>query len=311
MKLYTNHADYAILMKRRLQKKELADKAAVNGALPKAPHRRGYSLEAKEICHLLYLTKEQFPDFYLPLLLACTTGCRVSELIALRFCDVDFRKKQLSINGQIGRPVDISGISKDSKIYQKVNPKTHAGIRTIPISDLVLDEIVVARERYLKKFGEHYDDDGKGYLCPSQTGTASSRRLYRRYFKQLKEQMGMPEDFHWHDLRHTFATIMEESRINLKELAVVMGHSSSDLTMKVYVEKKQPVFEGIKGYLDIVGEAAKESIVSRASPYRQNIIEYPGDISVLTRIVRQARSTTMQKDEKFLAAYAKIPYNLS
>lgn len=234
-----------------------------------------------------------------------------NELIALRFCDVDFRKKQLSINGQIGRPVDISGISKDSKIYQKVNPKTHAGIRTIPISDLVLDEIVVARERYLKKFGEHYDDDGKGYLCPSQTGTASNRRLYRRYFKQLKEQMGMPEDFHWHDLRHTFATIMEESRINLKELAVVMGHSSSDLTMKVYVEKKQPVFEGIKGYLDIVGEAAKESIVSRASPYRQNIIEYPGDISVLTRIVRQARSATMQKDEKFLAAYAKIPYNLS
>ena len=104
---------------------------------------------------------------------------------------------------------------------------------------------------------------------------------------------------------------MEESRINLKELAVVMGHSSSDLTMKVYVEKKQPVFEGIKGYLDIVGEAAKESIVSRASPYRQNIIEYPGDISVLTRIVRQARSTTMQKDEKLLAAYVKIPYNLS
>ena len=67
--------------------------------------------------------------------------------------DVDYQKKQLSINGQIGRPANISGISEGSKVYQRVEPKTYAGTRIVPISDFVLDEIAPARERYLKKSG--------------------------------------------------------------------------------------------------------------------------------------------------------------
>lgn len=42
--------------------------------------------------------------------------------------------------------------------------------------------------------------------------------------------------------------IMENNSVNLKELAEVMGHHSSDFTMNTYVEKKQPVFEGMREY---------------------------------------------------------------
>ncbi len=52
-------------------------------------------------------------------------------------------------------------------------------------------------------------------------------------------------------VRHAFATIMEGSSVNLKELAEIMGHHSSDFTMNTYVEKKQPIFEGTKGSLKV------------------------------------------------------------
>jgi len=309
--VYKNHAETAIHMKRKLRKKELEDKAAEDDLPEDSTPKKRYSLETGEICRLLYLAKTQFPDFYLPLLLACTTGCRVSELIALRFCDVDYQKKQLTINGQIGRPIDISDIPEDGRVYRRVAPKTHAGIRTIPLSDFVLDEIAVTRERCLEKFGKHYDDCYQGYLCPSRSGGASNRAIYKKYFKSLKEQMNMPEDFHWHDLRHTFATVMEGNRVNLKELSEVMGHRSSDFTMKTYVEKKQPVFEGINKYLDILEHAAKERKTARVAPVRSCIIEYPGNLSVFTQIIQQARTPAGEADEKSLATHTEIPYNYS
>ncbi len=316
--VYINHAEAAIRTKRKLKLKESADQAAANeppveGRIP----GRRYSLEAGEICRLLYLAKTQFPNFYLPLLLACTTGCRISELIALRFCDVDYQKKQIFITGQIGRPVDSSSIPENSRVYCRIKPKTHAGIRTIPISDFVLDEIAVTRERYLKQFGEHYDDCFQGYLCPNRTGGASNRSMYQKYFKTLKEQMGMPKDFHWHDLRHAFATIMEGSSVNLKELAEIMGHHSSDFTMNTYVEKKQPIFEGTKEYLAILECAVKGEEAFRASPAKPHIIEYPGDPLRFTRLIERAGTfetydgQTAAETEKKLATHGEMPYNYS
>ncbi len=112
-------------------------------------------------------------------------------------------------------------------------------------------------------------------------------------------------------VRHTFATVMEGNRVNLKELSEVMGHRSSDFTMKTYVEKKQPVFEGIKKYLDILEHAAKERKTARAAPVRSCIIEYPGNLSVFTQIIQQARAPAGQADEKSLATHTEIPYNYS
>lgn len=313
-----NHAEAAIRTKRKLKLKEAANHFAANESPPEdRTSNRRYSLEAGEICRLLYLAKMQFPDFYLPLLLTCTTGCRISELIALRFCDVDYLKKQLSITGQIGRPVDSSDIPENSRVYCRIKTKTHAGIRTIPLSDFVLDEIAVTRERFLKQFGEHYDDSYQGYLCPSKSGGASNRSMYKKYFKILKEQMGMPKDFHWHDLRHAFATIMENNSVNLKELAEVMGHHSSDFTMNTYVEKKQPVFEGMRAYLDILERAAKGEETSRASTAGLRIVEYPGDPLKFTHLIEQARAPdrhrgpVVVKTEKDLATHGKMPYNYS
>ncbi len=45
----------------------------------------------------------------------------------------------------------------------------------------------------------------------------------------------MPEDFHWHDLRHTYATLMAKHDVNIRELATVLGHAKAEFTMQMYV----------------------------------------------------------------------------
>lgn len=244
-----DYADIAISIKRKQRRKEKMCEAA-RDPLPVFEKKRRYSMTAKQICSLLYLAKTEDPDFYLPLLLACTTGCRISELIALRFCDVDYKKKCIHINGQLSRPVDISDIPPEENVLQRLKTKSAAGIRSIPVPDFVLDEIILAKERYRKIMdGKNVDT---GYLWHKEGGAPHNRRDYKIPFERLKEKMHLPEDFHWHDLRHTFATIMAENEVNLKELANVLGHRTGEFTHQVYVEQKPEIYEGVSQYFDLL-----------------------------------------------------------
>ncbi len=246
-----DYAEIAISIKRKQRRKEKKSEAA-SDPLPVFEQKRRYAMTADQVCSLLYLAKTEEPDFYLPLLLACITGCRISELLALRFCDIDYQKKCIHINGQLSRPVDISNIPLEESVLKRLKTKSAAGIRSIPVPDFVLDEIVVAKERYRKKIGGK--DIDTGYLWHQANGAPHNRNDYQKPFTRLKERMHLPEDFHWHDLRHTFATIMAENEVNLKELANILGHRTGEFTLQVYVEQKPEIHEGVRQYFDLLAE---------------------------------------------------------
>ena len=64
------------------------------------------------------------------------TGCRIGECIGLRWQDLDFEKRIISINHSIVYRYDSQ--RKDAKMCVSL-PKTEAGIRTIPMLDIVKD----------------------------------------------------------------------------------------------------------------------------------------------------------------------------
>lgn len=47
----------------------------------------------------------------------------------------------------------------------------------------------------------------------------------------------------WHDLRHTFATVLSENEVNIKALALVMGHRDPTITKEVYINPKTEVID--------------------------------------------------------------------
>lgn len=228
----------------RQSRKILAQRAA--GA-PPADTKRPV-IDSSQIKKLLIECKMSEPDFFLPLAITLSTGCRISELRALKFSSVDFRTGELSITEQLGRPLITDGIAENQAGKQVLKPKTYHSIRKILLPQFVLDEIILAKKRReTKARGDPrtYDD---GYIWAQENGDPHGRGDYKKPFARLKMKLGLDPNLHWHDLRHSFATVMTENNINPKELSQAMGHYESDFTQNVYVDSDQIINSGFPAY---------------------------------------------------------------
>jgi integrase len=82
---------------------------------------------------------------------------------------------------------------------------------------------------------EHARWQENGLVFPSSIGTPMNRHnLFLRHFKPLLKKAGLP-DIAFHDLRHTFATIMLfEWGVSPRTVQEMMGHASIKITMDIY-----------------------------------------------------------------------------
>jgi len=71
---------------------------------------------------------------------------------------------------------------------------------------------------------------------PAQTGQ-SIREQYQKLFKKILKRTGV-KDRKFHAIRHTFATRMLETGVDVKTLSEILGHSSVIITLKVYAHSQ-------------------------------------------------------------------------
>jgi len=188
------------------------------------------------------------------------TGCRIGECLGLRWCDLDFENRAISINHSIVYYPE----GKDRTAVMRVSlPKTEAGIRTIPMLDVVKEAFEMEREDQTETgFNEQVLDGMSGFVFKNrfgmvpnpQTVNATIKRICASYNaeevlqakREHREPLMLPS-FSCHHLRHTFATRLCEVETNLKVIQSVMGHRNIETTMDIYAEatdrKKQESFE--------------------------------------------------------------------
>ena len=190
------------------------------------------------------------------------TGCRIGEAIGLRWDDLDFEKRTISINHSlVYYPV---GDSRTS-VLRVSKPKTAAGIRTVPMLDIVYDAFQMEREEQEETGANETEIDGmKGFVFVNRNGSAPNPQAINRTIKRIissynaeeiikaKKQRREPvilPDFSCHHLRHTFCTRLCENETNLKVIQSIMGHRNIETTMDIYAEateqKKQESFENL------------------------------------------------------------------
>ena len=311
-----NPATSAISIKRKqVSKKEANERAAAANEQDGRGHqskKRKYALTSEQAGQMLLIAKNKYPGLYLPLLIACTTGCRVSELIALRYRDVDYNKKVLHVTAQAGRPIDISGLEKGSRTKQRLDTKSRNGIRDLPVPDFVLDEIAASYKRWTQSPEAEGKDAGEVTIWHRADGTAYNRRSYKDDFNSLKKLYGLPDDFHWHDLRHVYATLMVHYQVNIKELAVVLGHSSGIFTMQHYVVPSQKVCEDVPEFEEIFLNAMPVKLEDDEIVLKETLIfEVPGFDEYSENLIKsstiEAQKIAFGKES--VAETLEIPYN--
>ncbi len=198
------------------------------------------------------------------------TGCRIGEAIGIRWEDVNFEKRVISINHSL---VYYSREFKEHPMctFSISLPKTEAGIRSIPMMDAVYDALrAELADQQENGFNETEIDGMKGFIFMNRFGYVHNpqsinraiKRIYESYnaeevvnaSKQHREPVLIPH-FSCHHLRHTFCSRFCENETNLKVIQSIMGHANIETTMDIYAEvtdaKKQEAIENLAHKLDV------------------------------------------------------------
>ena len=180
--------------------------AVERGYLKKNPVR-GISIKATPNKIVRYLSdiererlieaclKSTWPKLYLLVLLAITTGMRRSELINLRWSDIDF----------------------ESSIAYLADTK-NGEPRLNPIPEIAMKE--------LKKFRRV----GNGLVFPSPAKPDKPFEFIKQW-KIALNKAGI-EKFRFHDLRHTAASYLVMGGATLHDAAEILGHKSTETTKR-------------------------------------------------------------------------------
>lgn len=159
--------------------------------------------------------------------LCLKTGMRIGEICALRWEDVDFERKVLTVNRTVERVYNIGENGKRKTEVVFSTPKTSSSARVIPLEK----KLCVLMKKYAAVAN-------KDYYIITNSSSLSEPRTYRAHYKRLLDKLGL-KGRKFHGLRHTFASIMIESGADLKTVSSILGHSSVSITMDIYVHPSE------------------------------------------------------------------------
>lgn len=108
-------------------------------------------------------------------------------------------------------------------------PKTEAGIRTVPIPDILFPYLNKAKKEYPLVLSQ----EGKMF------NNTDWEREWKEYLKKIYSETGVKITKTIHCLRHTYCTLLYESGIDVLTAKEFMGHSDIQTTMAIYTHFRQ------------------------------------------------------------------------
>lgn len=190
--------------------------------LPKLKRYKAKVYDITNIHKLLELTKGT--DMYIPVLLCVTAGLRRGELLALRWENIDFKKKMLMVRNNMVR-------GENGFIIKA--PKSEAGVRDIRLGDEVIDELRKARKQYFEdmiSYGAGFQN--LNFVVRQEDGTPMMPDSMTRKWTRFVEEHDLPH-IRFHDLRHSNATALIMAGVNPRVVQQRLGHADVNITVNV------------------------------------------------------------------------------
>jgi len=170
-------------------------------------------------------------------MLSLYLGLRLGEVCALKWSDIDFKSRMLSVVRSVYLKLDkVSGSSLSFS-----TPKTSSSVRKIPVPVFLMDMLRQVKKTSTSEF------------VVSQNGHCMVPRTYQYEFESLQKKAGVQKKG-FHSLRHTFATRALECGMDIKSLAEIMGHKNPNVTLARYAHS---MLEHKKNMMDKLGRIHK------------------------------------------------------
>lgn len=195
----------------------------------------------------------------LPIQISYYTGLRIGEACGLTWQDIDLKSQCLTVR----RSMSYSPVRKQ----QVIGPTKRRKIRTVDFCDTLAEILKKAkREQMLESLqcGELYrqnyyktvkvknrtyyevytlqrgsdvpeDYTGISFVCLRHDGSYERSSTVSSMCRSVKKKVEGMGGFHFHALRHTFATNMLVScGAGIKDVQEMLGHSKADTTLNIY-----------------------------------------------------------------------------
>lgn len=205
------------------------------------PKKEAYTakvLSAEEVKKILVNAKED--KLYPIIALEIYTGLRKGEIMALKWENISFDQEELHVEGNLCRVVkEINEDGSKCYEYKIMEPKTAKSKRVVPllpgaIEALKMQQAMQAQDKEM--YSEIYND--QGLVFARCDGTFLSQRAFMDKYHAFLKRYGA-SDVRFHDLRHTFATLLLEAGEEPKAIQELLGHSTYSTTMDIYAHVTQ------------------------------------------------------------------------
>ena len=210
--------------------------------------RKGNFLTKEELKEFLKLAQTATLSYFFPLVhLMSYTGLRQGEALALKWSDIDFENKKITVDKTATR-------IKEKQTLQ--TPKTKNSKRVISIDPTTLSILKSWKKDQIKiyfKNGKHFEGDDN-FIFTNQRGDWVHIHNFIRYFKRFIADHGI-KPITPHGLRHTHASLLFSAGVEPKNISDRLGHSTVQITLDLYThiteEQRSDTVEKLLEYMVI------------------------------------------------------------
>ena len=210
--------------------------------------RKGNFLTKEELKEFLKLAQTATLSYFFPLVhLMSYTGLRQGEALALKWSDIDFENKKITVNKTAAR------IKKEQTIQ---TPKTKNSKRVISIDPTTLSILKSWKKDQIKiyfKNGKHFEGDDN-FIFTNERGEWVHIHNFIRYFKRFIADHKL-KPITPHGLRHTHASLLFSAGVEPKNISDRLGHSTVQITLDLYThiteEQRTDTVEKLLEYMVI------------------------------------------------------------
>lgn len=189
--------------------------------------RKGNFLTKEELKEFLKLAQTATLSYFFPLVhLMSYTGLRQGEALALKWSDIDFENKKITVDKTAAR-------IKEKQTLQ--TPKTKNSKRVISIDPTTLSILKSWKKDQIKiyfKNGKHFEGDDN-FIFTNQRAEWVHIHNFIRYFKRFIADHKL-KPITPHGLRHTHASLLFSAGVEPKNISDRLGHSTVQITLDLY-----------------------------------------------------------------------------
>jgi len=216
------------LIRKALQNAVMKDVILYNPAdrtqRPKQSKYNPKIYDAEQLKRLLMSVRET--PIEVPITICCHYALRRGEVLGLQWKNIDFDKRIITIQNSVVRA--------GKAIFQE-STKTQSSNRILPMDDEIYNYLKEHKKHQKTNshlFGKMYDKND--FVCTWNDGRPFSPEYLSHAFKRILKKNDLPP-IRFHDIRHSVATELLNSGVDLKVIQEYLGHSTIGITANYYL----------------------------------------------------------------------------